>query len=103
LYKDEIVIRMTGCANGCGRPYVAEIGFIGKGPGRYNLYLGGNFNGTRLNNLYRENVNEDEILTELRPLFKDYSDSREDGEAFGDFIIRKKYVDEIVKGQDFKH
>ncbi|MPQ46091.1 NADPH-dependent assimilatory sulfite reductase hemoprotein subunit [Marinifilum sp. N1E240] len=103
LYKDEIVIRMTGCANGCGRPYVAEIGFIGKGPGRYNLYLGGNFNGTRLNNLYRENVNEDEILTELRPLLKDYSETREDGETFGDFIIRKKYVDEIVKGQDFKH
>lgn len=103
LTKDEIVIRMTGCANGCGRPYVAEIGFIGKAPGRYNFYLGGNFNGTRLNNLYRENVNEEEILTELRPILKDYSENRTEGEEFGDFVIRKSYVNEIVNPKDFKH
>lgn len=103
LYKDEIVMRMTGCANGCGRPYVAEIGFIGKAPGRYNLYLGGNFNGTRINNLYRENVNEEEILTELRPLLKDYSENRSEGEKFGDFTIRKSYVTEIGDPKDFKH
>ncbi|WP_372750941.1 NADPH-dependent assimilatory sulfite reductase hemoprotein subunit [Labilibaculum sp.] len=103
LLKDEIVIRMTGCANGCGRPYVAEIGFIGKAPGRYNLYLGGNFKGTRLNNLYRENVNEKEILQELRPILQDYSKNRTKGEEFGDFVIRKSYVKEIVNAQDFKH
>ena len=103
LFKEEIVIRMTGCANGCGRPYVAEIGFIGKAPGRYNLYLGGNFNGTRLNNLYRENLNEEEILTELRPILEDYATNRNEGEYFGDFVIRKAYVAEIVNPKDFKH
>ncbi len=103
LTKDEIVIRMTGCANGCGRPYVAEIGFIGKAPGRYNFYLGGNFKGTRLNNLYRENINEAEILTELRPILKDYAENRSKGEEFGDFVIRKEYVSEIVNAKDFKH
>ena len=103
LTKDEIVIRMTGCANGCGRPYVAEIGFIGKAPGRYNFYLGGNFKGTRLNNLYRENINEEEILSELRPILKDYAENRTKGEEFGDFVIRKEYVKEIVNAKDFKH
>ncbi|MBL4559480.1 MAG: NADPH-dependent assimilatory sulfite reductase hemoprotein subunit [Labilibaculum sp.] len=103
LFKDEIVIRMTGCANGCGRPYVAEIAFIGKAPGRYNFYLGGNFKGTRLNNLYRENVNEEEILKELRPILKDYSENRTKGEEFGNFVIRKNYVTEIVNPKDFKH
>ncbi|PXX99189.1 NADPH-dependent assimilatory sulfite reductase hemoprotein subunit [Marinifilum breve] len=103
LFKDEIVIRMTGCANGCGRPYVAEIGFIGKGPGRYNLYLGGNFNGTRLNNLYRENINEEEILQELRPILEDYSKNRTEEERFGDFVIRQQYIKQIVNPKDFKH
>jgi len=103
LFKDEIVIRMTGCANGCGRPYVAEIGFIGKAPGRYNFYLGGNFIGTRLNNLYKENVNEKEILEALRPIFKDYAENRQKAEGFGDFVIRKEYVKEIINPKDFKH
>lgn len=103
LYKDEIVIRMTGCPNGCGRPYVAEIGFIGKAPGRYNFYLGGNFNGSRLNNLYRENVNEEEILEELHPILKDYAHNRNHEESFGDFVIRKNYITEIVDPKDFKH
>ena len=103
LFKNEIVIRMTGCANGCGRPYVAEIAFIGKAPGRYNFYLGGNFKGTRLNNLYRENVNEEEILKDLRPILKAYSENRTKGEEFGNFVIRKNYVTEIVNPKDFKH
>ncbi|RUT73455.1 NADPH-dependent assimilatory sulfite reductase hemoprotein subunit [Ancylomarina longa] len=103
LFRDEIVIRMTGCPNGCGRPYVAEIGFIGKGPGRYNLYLGGNFEGTRLNRLYRENMNEEEILESLTPLFQDYSEHRNNGESFGDFVIRKDYVAPILNPKDFKH
>jgi len=81
----------------------AFSGFIGKGPGRYNFYLGGNLKGTRLNNLYRENINEEEILTELRPILKDYAENRTKGEEFGNFVTRKKYVNEIVNAKDFKH
>ncbi len=103
LFKEEIVIRMTGCPNGCGRPYLAEIGFVGKSEGHYNLYLGGNFNGTRLNTLYRETLTEEEILTELAPVIADYASHRNEGEKFGDFVIRKQYVKEILKGSDFKH
>jgi len=103
LFKEEIVIRMTGCPNGCGRPYLAEIGFVGKSEGHYNLYLGGNFNGTRLNTLYKETLTEDEILTELTPIIADYAQNRSDGEKFGDFVIRKLYVKEIIKGSDFRH
>lgn len=103
LFKEEIVIRMTGCPNGCGRPYLAEIGFVGKSEGHYNLYLGGNFNGTRLNSLYKETLTEEEILAELAPVISDYAENREKDERFGDFVIRKKYVKEILKGSDFKH
>jgi sulfite reductase (NADPH) hemoprotein beta-component len=103
LFKEEIVIRMTGCPNGCGRPYLAEIGFIGKSEGHYNLYLGGNFTGTRLNTLYRETLTEEEILNELEPIIADYAQNRETGERFGDFVIRKQYVAETKKGSDFRH
>ncbi len=103
LQKDEVVIRMTGCPNGCGRPYLAEIGFIGKSAGRYNLYLGGNFTGTRLNTLYKETLNEDEILATLSPIIVNYGQNRELGEHFGDFVIRKGYVSEVKKGSDFVH
>ena len=103
LFKEEIVIRMTGCPNGCGRPYLAEIGFVGKSEGHYNLYLGGNFIGTRLNTLYKETLTEDEILAELKPIIADYAGNRSNGEKFGDFIIRKQYVKETLKGSDFKH
>ena len=103
LFKEEIVIRMTGCPNGCGRPYLAEIGFVGKSEGHYNLYLGGNFNGTRLNALYKETLTEDEILAELTPIIADYAQNRSNGEKFGDFVIRKQYVKEIIKGSDFRH
>lgn len=103
LFKEEIVIRMTGCPNGCGRPYLAEIGFVGKSEGHYNLYLGGNFIGTRLNTLYKETLSEEEILTELKPIIADYAANRNNGEKFGDFVIRKQYVKETLKGSDFKH
>ncbi|MBN1984841.1 MAG: NADPH-dependent assimilatory sulfite reductase hemoprotein subunit [Prolixibacteraceae bacterium] len=103
LTKEEIVIRMTGCPNGCGRPYLAEIGLIGKSPGYYNLYLGGSFEGTRLNSLYRETIAEEEILQELDPIFKDFSESKNEGERLGDFVIRKKYVKEIREGKEFRH
>jgi sulfite reductase (NADPH) hemoprotein beta-component len=94
---------MTGCPNGCGRPYLAEIGLIGKSPGYYNLYLGGSFEGTRLNTLYRETIPEEEILKELRMLIADFAENRFEGEHFGDFVIRKEYVKEIKEGKDFKH
>jgi sulfite reductase (NADPH) hemoprotein beta-component len=103
LFKEEIVIRMTGCPNGCGRPYLAEIGFVGKSEGHYNLYLGGNFTGTRLNTLYKETLTEDEILAELKPIVADYAVNRNSEEKFGDFVIRKQYVSETLKGSDFKH
>ena len=103
LREEEIVIRMTGCPNGCGRPYLAEIGLIGKSPGYYNLYLGGNFTGTRLNSLYKETISEKEILNELRPIIADFAKNRKAKEHFGDFVIRNKYVAEIKEGKEFRH
>jgi sulfite reductase (NADPH) hemoprotein beta-component len=101
LRDDEIVIRMTGCPNGCARPALAEISFIGKAPGKYNMYLGGGFAGNRLNKLYRENIGETEILNELRPILNRYAKERTEGEHFGDFCIRGEYVKEVHSGLDF--
>lgn len=93
-----IIIRMTGCPNGCARPYLAELGFVGKGPGKYNMYLGGEFTGNRLNRLYRENIDEDSILKELDVIFADYANNGYEGEWFGDFVIRKGYVNAVSHG-----
>lgn len=101
LEKDAINIRMTGCPNGCGRPYLGEIAFIGKSPGRYNLYLGAAHNGERLNKLYREMLDEAGILAELDPIIADYSQERQRGETFGDFVIRKGYVKATTHGTNF--
>ena len=101
LRDDEIVIRMTGCPNGCGRPYLGEIGFVGKAPGKYNLYLGAGFSGERLNKMYRENIDETQILDELKPILERYAKERKDGERFGDFTIRAGYVKATVEGRDF--
>ncbi len=101
LRDDDIVIRMTGCPNGCGRPYLGEIGFVGKAPGKYNLYLGAGFAGERLNKLYRENIGEAQILEELKPILFAYAKEREEGERFGSFCIRKGYVKATVEGKDF--
>jgi sulfite reductase (NADPH) hemoprotein beta-component len=92
LDKEEIVIRMTGCPNGCARSTVAEIGFIGTSLGRYNLHLGGNRQGTRMNKLYKENLDEDAILEELHKLFYSFSSKKKQGESFGDFALRTKLV-----------
>ena len=92
---------MTGCPNGCARPYIAEIGLVGKGPNHYNLYLGASFAGDRLNKLYRENINEEEILASLDPLFASYADGRNDGEHFGDFMVRTGVVAEVTAGKEF--
>jgi sulfite reductase (NADPH) hemoprotein beta-component len=91
LSNEEIIIRMTGCPNGCGRPYAAEIGFIGTAPGRYNLHLGGDHEGTRLNRLYKENLDEAAILRELDLLFWLYKKERITGERFGDFAFRQRW------------
>jgi sulfite reductase (NADPH) hemoprotein beta-component len=101
LLDQPINIRMTGCPNGCARPFLGEIGFVGKAPGKYNLYLGASFKGDRLNKLYKENINEQQILDELNPLFKDYADQRSKGEFFGDFVIRKGYIRAVINGLDF--
>jgi len=96
-----IAIRSTGCPNGCGRPYLGEIGLVGKAPGKYNLYLGAGLDGMRLNKLYRQAITHDEILEALSPILKDFAENRSDGERFGDFCIRKEYVKATVKGSDF--
>ncbi len=96
-----VVMRVTGCPNGCARPFVAEIGLVGKAPGRYNLYLGGGHNGERLNKLVAENIDEARILAVLDPLFKDYSQQRHPDEAFGDFCVRTGVVVATRHGVDF--
>jgi sulfite reductase (NADPH) hemoprotein beta-component len=88
LQQDGIIMRMTGCPNGCARPYAAEIGLVGTGPGRYNLHIGGDNEGERLNTLYRDNLGEDEILAELDGLFAAYVRGRSTGETFGDYAQR---------------
>ncbi|GAA3404236.1 assimilatory sulfite reductase (NADPH) hemoprotein subunit [Paenibacillus hodogayensis] len=101
LREEDIVIRMTGCPNGCARPMLAELAFIGKAPGKYNMYLGGGFTGNRLNKLYKENIGEEEILESLKPIVSRYAKERSEGEHFGDFVIRAGYVKEVRSGQDF--
>jgi sulfite reductase (NADPH) hemoprotein beta-component len=88
LGGEEIIIRSTGCPNGCARPYMAEIAFVGKAPGRYQLWLGGNAAGTRLNRVYKEVIKEAELEAELGPLFQRWKAERTTSERFGDFAAR---------------
>ncbi|HUD45466.1 MAG TPA: NADPH-dependent assimilatory sulfite reductase hemoprotein subunit [Candidatus Baltobacteraceae bacterium] len=88
LDGEEIIIRMTGCPNGCARPYTAELALVGKAPGKYQLYLGGNQSGTRLGALYRESVKNEDLVNELRPLFSRFARERIGAERFGDFSQR---------------
>jgi sulfite reductase (NADPH) hemoprotein beta-component len=101
LQDDEITIRMTGCPNGCARPFIAEIGFVGRGPERYHLYLGAAFDGSRLGKLYAEDVTASEIKTILDPLFAAYARNKQPGERFGDYLIRDGYVTRTINGPDF--
>ncbi len=101
LAEDEITIRMTGCPNGCARPYIAEIGLVGKGPDRYNLYLGGAFDGSRLSKLYAEDLDHDRIVATLDPLFAAFAGERRAGERFSDFLIRSGRVAATANGRDF--
>ncbi len=93
LTHEDILIRMTGCPNGCGRPFLGEIGLVGRTLGKYNLYLGAGFVGERLNTLYREMLDEKEILEELSTLLALYSEERNEGEHFGDFVVRAGIVE----------
>lgn len=101
LRDEEITIRMTGCPNGCARHALGEIGFIGKAPGKYNMYLGAAFDGCRLSKMYRENIGEEEILSELRVLLSRYAKERQEGEHFGDFVIRAGIVKATTDGTNF--
>lgn len=92
LSNEDIILRMTGCPNGCGRSAAAEIGFIGTAPGKYNLHLGGDNEGQRLNKIYKENLEEPAILAELDSLFAAFKKEKNSGERFGDFAIRKQLV-----------
>ena len=101
LRDADIVMRMTGCPNGCSRPYLAEIGLVGRAPGLYNLYLGGAFDGTRLNKLYAQDVDNAKILELLDPLIVQYANQRNEGERFGDFAIRAEFVTATPSGNRF--
>ena len=101
LLKTPISIRMTGCSNGCGRPFLAEIGLVGKAPGKYNLYLGASFTGERLNKLYKEMLSEEQIIEALSPILADYAKNKDAEEHFGDFVIRKGYIKATTAGLNF--
>ncbi|NCT29910.1 assimilatory sulfite reductase (NADPH) hemoprotein subunit [Bacillus velezensis] len=101
LRDEEITIRMTGCPNGCARHALGEIGFIGKAPGKYNMYLGAAFDGSSLSKMYRENIGEEEILNELRTILPRYAKEREEGEHFGDFVIRAGIIKATTDGTNF--
>jgi sulfite reductase (NADPH) hemoprotein beta-component len=101
LGDDDISIRMTGCPNGCARPYLAEIGIVGRGPGTYHLYLGGSREGVRLNKLYRRDLDGPAIVGALAPLFAAYAADRKDGEFFGDYLIRVGTIALTTAGLNF--
>ncbi|MCU1790046.1 assimilatory sulfite reductase (NADPH) hemoprotein subunit [Pectobacterium polaris] len=93
---EHIVLRVTGCPNGCGRAMLAEIGLVGKAMGRYNVHLGGNREGTRIPRMYRENINETEILAEIDRLIGLWAQDRQRNEGFGDFVIRTNIIKPVL-------
>jgi len=101
LTDDEIVIRMTGCPNGCARPYLAEIGLVGTGPGEYNLYLGAAFDGSRLSKLFAEDLDHKGIVAALDPIFAAFAAERYERERFGDYVIRAGFVARSGNGRNF--
>lgn len=101
LSEEPITLRMSGCPNGCSRPYIAEIGLTGRAPGKYNLYFGGGFYGQRLNKMYLENVGEGALLEALEKVLAHFARDRRPGEHFGDFTIRAGYVAEVKEGRHF--
>jgi sulfite reductase (NADPH) hemoprotein beta-component len=102
LQEDEITVRMTGCPNGCARPYMAEIAFVGRAPNKYMLYLGGNENSTRLNRVFKENIKGEDILNELRPVLTRYVQERVRGERFGNWCERVLWQESAAAAQESK-
>jgi sulfite reductase (NADPH) hemoprotein beta-component len=98
LAGEEIIIRSTGCPNGCARPYMAEIAFVGKAPGRYQLWLGGDASGTRINRIWKDLVKDPEIEAELRPLLSRFAAERNTGERFGDWAARVLWNEQVEPG-----
>ncbi|WP_448548015.1 assimilatory sulfite reductase (NADPH) hemoprotein subunit [Thalassotalea fusca] len=99
---EHIILRVTGCPNGCGRAMLAEVGLVGKGPGKYNMHLGGNIGGTRVPKMYKENMTEQAIIEELDSLIGKWVAERDENEAFGDFVIRAGVIQEVkVSKRDF--
>ena len=102
LADDSIIFRVTGCPNGCGRAMLAEVGLVGKGPGKYNFHLGGDREGTRIPKMYRENISEEEIMAELDSLIGKWAKERSGNESFGDYVIRAEIVAPVVdSARDF--
>ena len=102
LADDSIIFRVTGCPNGCGRAMLAEVGLVGKGPGKYNFHLGGDREGTRIPKMYRENISEEEIMAELDSLIGKWAKERNGNESFGDYVIRAEIVAPVVdSARDF--
>ncbi|MCA9156090.1 MAG: NADPH-dependent assimilatory sulfite reductase hemoprotein subunit, partial [Planctomycetales bacterium] len=89
LSKEKFTVRMTGCPNGCARPYNSDIGLVGKTKGKYTLFVGGRLLGNRLNFIYQDLVPEEEVVSTLVPLFTFFKQHRENGETFGDFCHRQ--------------
>jgi sulfite reductase (ferredoxin) len=88
LADERLSVRMTGCPNGCARPYIGDVGFVGRSPGKYQIYLGGDIEGSRLNQLYADLVPVEELAERLRPLFVLFRAERQAGEGFGDYCHR---------------
>ncbi|GAC23536.1 sulfite reductase (NADPH) hemoprotein beta-component [Paraglaciecola mesophila KMM 241] len=102
IAQKSIIYRVTGCPNGCGRSMLAEIGLVGKGPGKYNLHLGGNRQGTRIPKMYKENIGEQQIMDELDVLIGLWAKEAQGDESFGDFVIRTGVIAEVVNSaEDF--
>jgi sulfite reductase (NADPH) hemoprotein beta-component len=102
ISDESIIYRVTGCPNGCGRAMLAEVGLVGKGPGKYNLHLGGNREGTRIPRMYKENIGHEEIMSILDELIGKWASDREQGEGFGDFLIRSSVIKPVVdSARDF--
>ena len=91
LQNESIIMRMTGCPNGCARPYATEIGLVGTAPGRYNFHIGGDNEGQRLNKLFKESLDESQILSELDSLFGSFKEKRNSKESFGDYALRTQF------------
>ena len=96
IAEEPISMRMTGCPNGCARPYVAELAFVGRSLNKYVIYLGGNVNGTRLARPFKDVVPFDKLAPTLKPIFQHFKNTRQPNEAFGDFCDRVGF-DELKK------